>query len=176
MLTILGNLIDRKTIKDDFEPKYLDILNLLEKEMDTTKKIYDEQNKLKQLNKEIEVHRNMPNVSGALKWCQELRDRITKPMENFKRLVDKPEIHQLEQMERVEKKYKELLDLLNEFSSEIYKDWCNHVGNLSDNNLEKNLIIRDPNTKAIKTNFDPQVILIYIYGLFFRYFSFIFSI
>jgi dynein heavy chain len=153
----LGNLIDRPTLKEDFYPKYLEIINYLENEMDATKKIFDEQNKHKKNNEEILVHRNLPNVSGALKWCQELRDRIGKPMENFKRLVDKPEIFQLEQMERVDKKYKELLELLNTFSNEVYKDWCNHVGKLSDNNLEKNLITRDPNTKSIKTNFDPQV-------------------
>ena len=121
--------------------------------------IYDEQKKLKDSQQEILVHRNMPDVSGALKWCQELKDRISKPMESFKRLVDNPIVHS-EQMVRVEKKFKELLELLEAFSTEVYKDWCNHVGKFSDDNLEKNLINRDPNTKSIKTNFDSQVISI----------------
>ena len=152
----MGNLVDRKTIKINFEPKYLIIVNLLEAEMDTTKVIYDEQNKLKDSANEILVHRNMPDVSGALKWCQELKDRISKPMENFKKLVDNPIVHS-DQMVRVEKKFRELLDLLDAFSTDVYKEWCNHVDKLSDNNLEKNLINRDSNTKSIKTNFDSQV-------------------
>jgi hypothetical protein len=152
----LGNLVERKTIKQDFEPKLYQLLELLESEMDTTKRIYDEQKRVKEIYNEVLVHRNMPDVSGALKWCQELRYRISKPMDLFKKLVDSSISHS-EQMERVTKKYLELNDLLEIFAREIYTDWCNHVGKLSDNNLEKNLIVRDANTKTIKTNFDSQV-------------------
>jgi dynein heavy chain, axonemal len=152
----LGNLVERPTIKSSFEPKYAQIVDLLEAEMDSTKRIFDVQKKLKDTNQEILVNRNMPDVSGALKWCQEMKDRISKPMDSFKRLVDNPISHE-DQMVRVDKKFKELTGLLEDFSMDIYKDWCNHVGKLSDNNLEKNLIKRDPQTKAIDTNFDPQV-------------------
>ena len=159
LLTILGNLIERKTIKQDFEPKYTQLVDFLEAEMDSTKRIYDEQKRLKDTKNEVLVHRNMPDVSGALKWCQELKDRISKPMDNFRKLVDAQYQH-TEHMDRVDKKYKELLELLTVFSTDIYKDWCNHVGKFSDDNLEKNLITRNPDTREIKTNFDPQVISI----------------
>lgn len=157
LITILGNLLERKAIKTDFEPRYAQIVAMLEREMDDTKKIYDEQKSAKLKEGHIDVHRNMPEVSGGLKWCQELRDRVSRPMDAFKRLIDHPIVNS-EQMDRVNKKYKELLDLLNVFGLEIYKDWCNHVGKLSNNNLEKNLIVRDPKTKSIRTNFDPQVL------------------
>ena len=152
----MGNLVERKTVKQDFELKFYQLLDLLESEMNTTKRIYDEQKRVKEMHNEVLVHRNMPDVSGALKWCQELKDRITKPMNLFKKLVDSSASHS-EQMDRVNKKYLELKDLLEIFAREIYTDWCNHVGKLSDNNLEKNLIVRDINTKTIKTNFDSQV-------------------
>ena len=158
----MGNLVERKTVATEFESKYLQLLDLLESELDSTKRIYDEQKRSKTIKKEVLVHRNMPEVSGALKWCQELKARITKPMDNFKKLVEHPIVNS-EQMDRVNKKFKELLELLQEFSSKIYSDWCNHVGKLSDNNLEKNLIIRDPNTREIATNFDSQVKIIFIY-------------
>ena len=152
----MGNLLDRNTIKRDFDPKYSKIVDLLEEEMNNTKKIYDSQKALKLDNKPLVVHRNMPDVSGGLKWSQELRERITKPMENFNKLIDHP-VAKSEQMERVTKKYHELIELLDGFITEIYKNWCGHVGSLSSNNLEKNLIVRDANSKSIKTNFDPQV-------------------
>lgn len=158
-MMILGNLLERKTIKTDFEPRYGQIVTMLENEMDSTKKIYDEQKSHKEKENEIRVHRNMPDVSGGLKWCHELKDRVTKPMDTFKRLIDHPVVNS-EQMERVNKKYKELLDLLSAFSNEIYSSWCSHVGKLSNNNLEKNLIVRDPKTRNIKTNFDPQVTIL----------------
>ena len=158
-MTILGGLLERPAIQHDFEPKYTQIVNLLEAEMDNTKKVYDVQKTIKDANQQIFVHRNMPDVSGGLKWCQELRDRITKPMENFTKLIEHP-IAKSEQMVRVNKKYQELLSLLDGFTTDIYKNWCGHVGTLSNNNLEKNLINRDAKTKSIKTNFDPQVSLI----------------
>jgi hypothetical protein len=156
----LGNLLERKTIKKDFEPKYTKTVAMLENEMDCTKKIYDEQKKYRDLNNQIQIHRNMPEVSGGLKWCQELRDRITKPMDSFKKLIDHP-IANSEEMERVNKKYKELIQLLDNFALDVYQNWCRHVGMLSNDNLEKNLIYRDPKTKSIKTNFDSQVIWIF---------------
>ena len=160
LITILGSILERSTIKKDFEPRFSQILAMLEQEMDDTKKIYDEQEGLKRAKKgDIAVHRNMAEVSGGLKWCQELRDRITKPMEQFKKLIDHPIVNS-EQMERVNKKFKELLELLGAFGASIYQDWCGHVGKLSNNNLEKNLIIRDAKTKSISTNFDPQLIAV----------------
>ena len=153
----MGTLLDRKTIKNDFDPKFGKIVDLLEEEMNSTKKIYDSQNALRLSKANLVVHRNMPDVSGALKWCQELKERITKPMEYFNKLIDHP-VTKSEQMERVNKKYHELIELLDGFTADVYKNWCNHVGSLSNNNLEKHLITRDPSTKSIKTNFDPQVI------------------
>ena len=166
LITILGNLLERPTIKTDFEPRFGQIVEMLEFEMDSTKKIYDEQKGLKLREDRIKVHRNMPEVSGGLKWCHDLKERVSKPMEQFKKLIDHP-ITNSEQMDRVNKKFKELLDFLNGFSNEIYKTWCSHVGKLSNNNLEKNLIVRDPKTKSIRTNFDPQVwFLIFIFFYF----------
>ena len=98
----------------------------------------------------------MPEVSGALKWCQELKFRVMRALENFKKSIEHP-IAFSEEMHRAEKKHDELLVLLKAFSQKIYSEWCAHVGQLSDNNLEKNLIYRDFKTKSIKTNFDPQV-------------------
>lgn len=132
---------------------------MLALEMDSTKKIFDLQVKNKKENKPIEVHRNLPEVSGLLKWCHELRERIVKPMNNFDKLIEHPIKDSIEVM-RVRKKYEELLSLLDQFVVGPFKEWCEHVGKLSNNNLEKNLLKRDPNTKKINTNFDPQLVAV----------------
>ena len=152
-------MLERKTIKNDFEPKYSQIVTMLETEMDSVKKIFDEQQRLKNAKLQIQVHRNLPDIAGGLKWCHELRERISRPMESFKKLIDHPVV-QSDKMDRVNKKYKELLELLDGFGADIYKTWCSHVGKLSNDNLEKNLIIRDAKAKSIKTNFDPQLIAV----------------
>ena len=124
--------------------------------MDETKKIFDAQVKIKDTRGSVAVQRNMPDISGALKWCNELRERIRRPIETFHKLTEHP-ILKSEQMERVRKKYQELMRMLNTFADAIYENWGVHVGTLSNNNLDKNLIYRNPKTKIINTNFDLQV-------------------
>jgi dynein heavy chain, axonemal len=152
----LGSLLERDVIKNDFETKYSHVVRLLEEEMDDTKKLFDVQKRIKDSNNQITVHRNLPEISGGLKWCQELKDRISKPMDTFNKLIEHP-IAKSEQMNRVNKKYHELIALLDAFLSDIYMHWSAEVGKLALNNLEKNLIFRDPKSKSINTNFDPQV-------------------
>ncbi len=152
----MGNLLEREIIKNDFEPKYSEIVSLIEKQMDDTKTLFDSQNIRRETHGVIFVQRNMPDVSGGLKWCNELRERIKRPIDVFNKLIDHP-IAKSDQMQRIKKKYNELLELINTFSTEIYKEWCIHVGTLSNNNLEKKLIVRNPKKKSIQTNFDRQV-------------------
>ncbi len=155
----MGSLLERPTIKADFDSKYGVIVKLLDKEMDDTKKIFDEQNKNKAENKPMQFHRNLPEVSGTIKWCKEIRDRIDRPLVSFDKLIDHP-IKDSEEVVRVRKKHEELIALLDEFMVGPYKEWCNHVGQLSNNNLEKNLLVRDQKTRQIQTNFDAQVRII----------------
>lgn len=156
LITILGNLLERKTIATDFDPKYYILGEMLEAEMDAAKLIFDEQDTRRKENKQLNLHRNMPDVSGALRWCKELQDRVSKPMETYKRLISH-ESNQSDQIVRTEKKYQEMLDLIDGFASNIYADWCQHVGGLSNNNLDKNLINRNADTNIIETNFDSQL-------------------
>jgi dynein heavy chain, axonemal len=136
---------------------------LLENEMDIVKKLFDEQKHLNEIKKEIKVQRNMPRVAGTIKWCQEVKDRATKPFESFTKLYylhNSENVIHIEKVERIKKKHKELLELIDDFSANIYMEWCANVDKLSENNLDKELIKRDSNTKTISTNFDPQLIAV----------------
>ncbi len=98
----------------------------------------------------------MPDVSGALRWCKELQDRVSKPMDSYKRLISHASAAS-DQIKRTEKKYSEMLELIDGFATSIYADWCQHVGGLSNDNLDKNLINRSEATNTIQTNFDSQL-------------------
>lgn len=150
--------MERKKLHKDFAPKFCMIINLVESKLDDVKKLFDEQKNLKETRNELVVQKNMPRVAGTINWCNELKVRAKKPIHYFKKLMKSNTFEvEFEQKYRIEKKYCELLDLLDTFSEQIYKDWCVHVGELSNDNLEKKLIIRDLKTKEIHTNFDPQV-------------------
>lgn len=57
---------------------------MFEFELDQTKVIFDKQMDIEQDEGTLPVNKNMPPVSGSLKWSNEVRERITKPMQALK--------------------------------------------------------------------------------------------
>ena len=86
MLDIFGNLLERPVLKKDFDPNYWVIVQRVDEELNNVKKLYDEQMTRREETGSIPIHKNMPPVAGAIKWLQELRDRATVPMVDFRRM------------------------------------------------------------------------------------------
>lgn len=86
LIDILSSILERPIIKKDFEPNYRVMMDLLDAELNNVKRLYDEQMAVYIETGTMPIHKNMPPVSGSLKWSQELRDRITIPMNEFRRL------------------------------------------------------------------------------------------
>ena len=84
LLHVLGSFLERSAIRRDFSPNYPIILDLLEREMDEAKDIYDRQMDFLQAQGSIQLDRNMPKVSGSLMWAEELKQRYTQPMEQYR--------------------------------------------------------------------------------------------
>lgn len=61
---------------------------MYEEELDEAKIIFDQQMLFANDEETPPINKNMPHVAGALKWSQELRDRITKPMQALKLSVN----------------------------------------------------------------------------------------
>ena len=79
-----GSLLERPLIHADFEHKYPILLKMFERELDQAKVIFDVQMEASGDQKTPPINKNMPHVAGALKWSNELNDRITKPMHALK--------------------------------------------------------------------------------------------
>ena len=56
------------------------------------------------------------------------------------------------------------------YESEVYSDWTQGVDEVAKANLDKPLIVRDPETLSISVNFDPKVGL--VMSVFSNYFLF----
>ncbi|KAJ7340469.1 hypothetical protein OS493_003217 [Desmophyllum pertusum] len=132
---------------------------MYEEELDEAKMIFDGQMLVTDDDGTPPINKNMPHVAGALKWSQELRDRITKPMHALKLSVNHGTLETAEAM-MIFNKFDEMTKLLNTYEEKVYVDWTHDVGSISQGNLDKPLIIRDANTKLIKVNFDPQLIAV----------------
>ncbi|KAJ8318719.1 LOW QUALITY PROTEIN: hypothetical protein KUTeg_003810 [Tegillarca granosa] len=155
LLDILGSLLERDLIKADFDPNYPKIVALMSAELDKAKEIYDDQMAHKTKTGQIILHKNMPKVSGSLRWARELHDRISNPMSSFKHL-DHP-CMQGEDAKLVFTKYEEMLQLLNQWDQQIYNEWTAGVDEACNFNLNQPLLQRNEETKLISVNFDAQL-------------------
>jgi len=86
MVDIFGVLLERPVLKKDFDENYWIILHTMDGELNIVKQLFEEQMTRRLETGTMPIHKNMPPVAGALKWAQELRDRIMGPMENFRHM------------------------------------------------------------------------------------------
>lgn len=83
---MMGPLIERPHIQQDFQTKYPTLLSMYEQELDQAKVLYDRQQALAQSPAGPEINKNMPYVAGLLKWSQGLWERVAGGMERIKML------------------------------------------------------------------------------------------
>uniref|UniRef100_A0A2K6EEB1 Dynein axonemal heavy chain 9 n=1 Tax=Propithecus coquereli TaxID=379532 RepID=A0A2K6EEB1_PROCO len=156
LLDIAGNLLERPLVARDASDKYLVLLRMFSKELDAVRMIYSQH-----VQEEIElgfspVHKNMPAVAGGLRWTQELRQRIQGPFGNFRRITH-PCMESAEGRRMIQK-YEDMLSLLEKYETRLYEDWCQTVSEKSQYNLSQPLLKRDPETRQITVNFNPQLV------------------
>uniref|UniRef100_A0A7M4EWH0 Dynein axonemal heavy chain 9 n=1 Tax=Crocodylus porosus TaxID=8502 RepID=A0A7M4EWH0_CROPO len=156
LLDMFGSLLERPLIAADAANKYPLLITMFDRDLEDAKMIYS-----RHIQKEMElgyapVHRNMPFVAGALRWAQELRDRIQFPFSNFRHITHTC----MESVEgkRMEQKYQDIIQLLERYQEKLYKEWSQTVSEKSEYNLTQPLIRRDQETKLIAVNFDHQLV------------------
>ncbi|XP_014742318.1 PREDICTED: dynein heavy chain 9, axonemal [Sturnus vulgaris] len=102
------------------------------------------------------LHKNAPPVAGALGWARELQARIQRPLEHLRSIpwlsLDSA------RGRRVLQKYEEMIQLLDRYQEKVYLDWSQTVSEKSQYNLTQPLLRRDPQTKLLTVNFDPQLV------------------
>lgn len=86
LLHIFGPFLERPSIHRDFLNNYSIILQHVEQEMDEAKEIFDNQMDYLHENGSIQLDRNMPKVAGSLMWAEEIKQRYSQPMEQFRAL------------------------------------------------------------------------------------------
>nr|XP_023411935.1 dynein heavy chain 9, axonemal [Loxodonta africana] len=176
LLDIAGNLLERPLVAQDVCDKYLVLIRMFSQDLDVVRMIYNQH-----VQEEAElgfapVHKNMPAVAGGLRWVQELRQRIQGPVSNFRHLTH-PCMESAEG-KRMIQKYEDTLSLLEKrwgvgrgltrhwgavfnprrYETRLYENWCQTVSEKSQYNLSQPLLKRDPETKQITVNFNPQLI------------------
>ncbi|NWQ82098.1 DYH9 protein, partial [Columbina picui] len=156
LLDMFGSLLERPIIAADAADRYSVLTSMFSRALDHARLIYSRHIQAELKLGSPPVHKNMPPVAGALCWARELRARIQEPFDHFRRIphlcLDSAEGR------RVIEKYEEMIQLLNRYQEKLYAGWSQTVSEKSQYNLTQPLIRRDPETKLITVNFDPQLV------------------
>ena len=98
----------------------------------------------------------MPQVSGQLRFAKELRDKVSCGVRDFKNL-NHPICYSDKSKEVIER-YKEMVCLITSFEEQLFDKWTKSVENLTTENLERPLLIRDLTKGSLKVNFGEHLI------------------
>ncbi|XP_072501166.1 dynein axonemal heavy chain 9 [Notamacropus eugenii] len=156
LLEIFGSLLERPVVAMDAFDKYPVLIGMFSSELDAIKTIYCQRVQEESEFGFSQSHKNMPAVAGGLCWAQELRERIELSFNNL-RQISHPCMESTEGKETL-RKYKDMLQLLENYETKLYDSWCQTVSEKSQYNLTQPLLCHDPETKQITVNFNPQLI------------------
>ncbi|XP_032831905.2 dynein axonemal heavy chain 9 isoform X1 [Petromyzon marinus] len=158
LMDMFGSLLERPLIADDANVHLPRLVTMFDQDLDSAKVIYNRHIATEKDLGRPPVSKNMPYVAGGLRWAQLLEGRIEVPYRNFKhfshRCMETVEAHSMTQ------KYEEMIELLKRYKERLFAEWAQSVGERSEFNLSQPLICRDPETRLISVNFDPQLVAV----------------
>ncbi|KAL2077982.1 hypothetical protein ACEWY4_025667 [Coilia grayii] len=156
LLDMFGSLLERPLIAADAHAKYPLLIRMYDCELDRCKLLFRKQTQMMETAGYSPVSKNMPVVAGGLQWARQLQERIQVPFHNF-RYITHPCMESAEG-QRMVQKHDELMQLLKRYCMQLYEQWTESVGEKSQYNLSQPLICRDPATRLISVNFNPQLL------------------
>ena len=112
--TVRGSLT-----KEEFDSKYGILVDQFSIELDDAKAIFDNQKD------DPPLHKNQPPTAGRLKWANELLRRIQEPRQRFN-LITNP-ILESEEAKLVFAKYEQMVEIIQLYKGEQYKQWTDKV-------------------------------------------------
>ncbi|XP_037924668.1 dynein beta chain, ciliary isoform X3 [Hermetia illucens] len=153
LISIVGSVLDRPKIKEEFTNKYSEILRMLDEEMTMCENIYETQMQYRKENKFLFVDRSCPPETACMRWCSQLGSRISAPIKSFQALQHS--ITESEEALSIIERYKELMKKLEQFEEIIFTEWKTKIPAQIEEHLKKSLIARKPRCKMLILNFSP---------------------
>lgn len=149
LVNVIGKLIERTLIRDEVTVKYPIILELLDKELDTVKLLFDEFR-----DEQAPIDNYFAPISGYLLWLYKLKERIRKPGEDFL-MLEHPIVKSDEAVYLMHKR-EQMLDLIQNKENELFSNWCSVVSSKINTHINKPIFIKLP-SKLLQLNFHPEL-------------------
>ena len=151
LLQIFGDLVQRSLIALELSDKIPLLVSKLNEEMEDATKIFERQKETLRGQRKPKLERNMPSISGQLKFAEEIKTKISGSVKCFKNL-NHP-ICYSEGAELVFKKYKKLNSELSGYQEEVFNQWARDIEVKKVEELEIPLLLRNQENGTLKVNF-----------------------
>uniref|UniRef100_A0A668AEI7 Dynein axonemal heavy chain 17 n=1 Tax=Myripristis murdjan TaxID=586833 RepID=A0A668AEI7_9TELE len=187
VLDMFGSLLERPLVAADAQDRYPLLVSMFDEELHCCKLLFNKHIQSAEELGYTPVNKNMPAVAGGLRWAQELQERLQAPFSKFRHIsypclqsaegaaaVQKYEelMQQLDRLFHRTPIIPHALSLLTDakldrcllvllcsrYATSLYEAWTETVGERSQYNLSLPLIRRDPTTRLISVNFNPQLV------------------
>ncbi|EDW38589.1 GL12690 [Drosophila persimilis] len=155
LISIVGSVLDRPKIKEEFTQRYAEIVRMLDDEMTVCEAIYDKQMELSREGDNLYPNYNCPPVAAFIRWCHQLETRITAPVKHFKALQH--EITKTEKSLEIVERYECLMVKLGSCKTKFFDDWAQQLAGQIEENLKKSLIARDRRSHSLILNFSSAL-------------------
>uniref|UniRef100_A0A8C4ZK88 Uncharacterized protein n=1 Tax=Gadus morhua TaxID=8049 RepID=A0A8C4ZK88_GADMO len=132
VLDMFGSLLERPLVSTDAQDRYPLLVSALDDELECCKIIYNQRVQTAEGGRSL-VSRNMPQVAGGLRWAQQLQGRLRAQFSKFRHFSFP-------------------------YSGALYEGWAEGVSELSMYNLNLPIISREPTTRHVTVNFNPQLV------------------
>ena len=142
------DILHREVLQEDLEHKYLAIFKLYGEELHAIQQLYEKHKH------DPPIPRNMTRIAGNIHWSRQLLRRITSPMQKFQ---DNPKVFHPKESKKIVKHYNKLARTLIEFETLWYQAW-QRSADQAKKGLRSPLIVKDPESKTLHTNFDHGVL------------------
>lgn len=86
LINIVGSVLERPKIKEQFTQKYAEIVRMLDEELTVCENIYEKQMFMRSDNVTLYPEYNCPPAAAFIRWCSQLERRISLPVKQFQSL------------------------------------------------------------------------------------------
>ena len=148
LLYKFSHVLQKQSLHDDLQQKYLLIFKQYGDELNSIQSIYE------RYKDNPPVGRNMSRISGNIQWSRQLLRRITTPIKKFQL---HPSVFHPKESKKIVKHYNRLARILIEFETLWYNAWCQSCEQAK-RGLRSKLIIHDGTSNELVVNFDIGVL------------------
>ena len=147
MLKQFQAILQRESLKDDLDSKFMVIFHNYGLDLETVQRLYEKQ-------KHAPPHvRNAPPVTGNILWSRQLMRRIEEPMGKFQANQN---LMTTKESKKIVKTYNRIARTIVEFETLWHMAWTKSI-DASKAGLQATLIIRHPSNGKLYVNFDREI-------------------